>query len=138
MAENQTQVNTSEQLPSNAKLFSILAYISLLWLLGLLISPEKTSPFVRSHVNNGIVLCITGADKANMDRYEKEFLFSSSEVEHTVCSLKQTTYMASMIGSIITNLFTNFVADTLKPDFPYSLPFFTAYDAENMVFITEE
>ena len=61
MAENQTQVNTSEQLPSNAKLFSILAYISVLWLLGLLISPEKTSPFVRSHVNNGIVLCITGA-----------------------------------------------------------------------------
>ena len=61
MAENQTQVNTSEQLPSNAKLFSILSYISALWLLGLLISPEKTSPFVRSHVNNGIVLCITGA-----------------------------------------------------------------------------
>ena len=63
MAENQTQpqVNTSEQLPSNAKLFSILAYISLLWLLGLLISPEKTSPFVRSHVNNGIVISITGA-----------------------------------------------------------------------------
>ena len=63
MAENQTQpqVNTSEQLPQNAKTFSILAYIGLLWLLGLLISPEKTSPFVRSHVNNGIVLCITGA-----------------------------------------------------------------------------
>ena len=61
MADNQTQVNTSEQLPSNAKLFSILAYISVLWLLGLLITPEKTSPFVRSHVNNGIVLCITGA-----------------------------------------------------------------------------
>ena len=61
MADNQTQVNTSEQLPSNAKLFSILAYISVLWLLGLLISPEKTSPFVRSHVNNGIVLSITAA-----------------------------------------------------------------------------
>ena len=92
----------------------------------------------RLSINMLQVLCITGVDKANMDRYEKEFLFSSSEVEHTVCSLKQTTYMASMIGSIITNLFTNFVADTLKPDFPYSLPFFTAYDAENMVFITEE
>lgn len=92
----------------------------------------------RLSINMLQVLCITGADKANMDRYEKEFLFSSSEVEHTVCSLKQTTYMASMIGSIITNLFTNFVADTLKPDFPCSLPFFTAYDAENMVFITEE
>lgn len=60
MAENnQTQAApVSEQLPSNAKLFSILAYISVLWLLGLLIKPEKTSPFVRSHVNNGIVLCI--------------------------------------------------------------------------------
>ena len=62
MAENQNpQVNTSEQLPQNAKLFSIFAYIGLLWLLGLLISPEKTSPFVRSHVNNGIVLSICGA-----------------------------------------------------------------------------
>ena len=61
MADNQTQVNTSEQLPSNAKLFSILAYISVLWLLGLLITPEKTSPFVKNHVNNGIVLCVTGA-----------------------------------------------------------------------------
>ena len=58
MSENQ---NVSEQLPSNAKLFSILSYVGILWLLGLLISPEKTSPFVRSHVNNGIVLCITGA-----------------------------------------------------------------------------
>ena len=60
MAENQTQpqVNTSEQLPQNAKTFSILAYIGLLWLLGLLISPEKTSPFVRNHVNNGILLSI--------------------------------------------------------------------------------
>ena len=55
MADNQ---NYSEQLPKNAKLFSILAYIGLLWLLGLLISPEKTSPFVRNHVNNGIVLSI--------------------------------------------------------------------------------
>ena len=57
MADNQT---TSEQLPSNAKLFSILSYVSVLWLLGLLISPEKNSPYVRSHVNNGIVICIFG------------------------------------------------------------------------------
>lgn len=54
MADNQT----SEQLPQNAKLFSILSYVGLLWLLGLLISPEKTSPFVRNHVNNGIIICI--------------------------------------------------------------------------------
>ena len=46
------------QLTSNAKLFSILSYIGMLWLLGLLINPDKTCPFVRHHVNNGILLLI--------------------------------------------------------------------------------
>jgi uncharacterized membrane protein len=47
---------------SNAKLFSILAYVGMLWLLGLLIRPEKTMPFVKGHVNNGILIDIaTGA-----------------------------------------------------------------------------
>ena len=47
---------------TNAKLFSILAYCGLLWLLGLLIRPEKDMPFVRGHVNNGILIDIaTGA-----------------------------------------------------------------------------
>ena len=46
------------QLTSNAKLFSILAYFGALWLLGLLINPDKTCPFVRHHVNNGILLLI--------------------------------------------------------------------------------
>ncbi|MBR3464224.1 MAG: hypothetical protein IKH23_04045 [Clostridiales bacterium] len=48
----------SGQLTSNAKLFSILAYIGALWLLGLLIRPDKECPFVRHHVNNGILLLI--------------------------------------------------------------------------------
>ena len=60
MAENENNQSGpyTEQLPSNAKLFSILSYIGVLWHLGLLITPEKTSPFVRNHVNNGIVLSI--------------------------------------------------------------------------------
>ncbi|MBR2550995.1 MAG: hypothetical protein IKE92_13450 [Clostridiales bacterium] len=63
MADNQNNQNGpyTEQLTSNSKLFAILSYVGLLWLLGLLISPEKTSPFVRNHVNNGIVLCICEA-----------------------------------------------------------------------------
>ena len=66
MAENQnTQGGPySEQLPQNAKTFAILSYISALWLLGLLIAPEKTSPFVSNHVNNGIVLTIFGGGAA--------------------------------------------------------------------------
>ena len=46
------------QLTSNSKLFSILAYLGPLWLLGLLIRPDNSCPFVRHHVNNGILLLI--------------------------------------------------------------------------------
>lgn len=44
----------------NDKLFAILSYIGILWLLGLLITPEKDHAFVKNHVNNGIILTIAG------------------------------------------------------------------------------
>jgi len=83
------------------------------------------------------VFCMTGDDEANMRRYEEQFLFNDSEADETICSMKQTTYLACMIGSIIVNLFTNFVANSLDPVIPYDLPFFTEYDAQNMIFKTE-
>ena len=83
------------------------------------------------------ILCITGDDDYNISRYEKEFLFADSMADATICSMKQTTYLACMIGSLMTNLFTNFIADTLEPEIPYDLPFFTEYDAQNMIFKTE-
>ena len=83
------------------------------------------------------ILCITGDDHYNIDRYKKEFLFSDSMADATVCSMKQTTYLACMIGSLMVNLFTNFIANTLNPIIPYDLPFFTEYDAQNMIFKTE-
>lgn len=82
------------------------------------------------------VFCIPGDDTYNMNRYEQEFLFDDSEADETVCSMKQTTYMACMISSFIVNLFTNWVADRLDPILPYDLPFFTEYDAQNMLFKT--
>lgn len=83
------------------------------------------------------ILCITGDDHYNIDRYKKEFLFSDSMADATVCSMKQTTYLACMIGSLMVNLFTNFIANSLNPIIPYDLPFFTEYDAQNMIFKTE-
>lgn len=83
------------------------------------------------------ILCITGDDDYNIERYKKEFLFADSRADATVCSMKQTTYLACMIGSLMTNLFTNFIANTLNPVIPYDLPFFTEYDAQNMLFKTE-
>ena len=83
------------------------------------------------------ILCIRGDDQYNIERYEKEFLFADYEADTTVCSIKQTTYLACMIGSLMVNLFTNFIANSLNPIIPYDLPFFTEYDAQNMLFKTE-
>lgn len=83
------------------------------------------------------VLCIRGDDTYNIERYQKEFLFSDAQADATICSMKQTTYLACMIGSLMVNLFTNFIANTLDPIVPYDLPFFTEYDARNMIFKTE-
>ena len=83
------------------------------------------------------IFCITGNDIYNIKRYAEKHLFSDSEADETVCSMKQTTYLACMIGSLMTNLFTNFVANLLDPIIPYDLPFFTEYDAQNMIFKTE-
>lgn len=83
------------------------------------------------------ILCIRGDDQYNIERYEKEFLFADYEADATICSMKQTTYLACMIGSLMVNLFTNFIANLLDPVIPYDLPFFTEYDAQNMLFKTE-
>ena len=83
------------------------------------------------------ILCIRGDDQYNIERYEREFLFADYEADTTICSMKQTTYLACMIGSLMVNLFTNFIANTLNPVIPYDLPFFIEYDAQNMLFKTE-
>ena len=83
------------------------------------------------------VFCIRGDDEGNMEKYETNYLFNDEEADHTVCSMKQTTYLACMIGSFIVNLFTNFVAGLLDPIIPYDLPFKTEYESQSMMFKTE-
>ncbi|MBQ7128796.1 MAG: zinc ribbon domain-containing protein [Clostridia bacterium] len=50
------QAKTSD----NSKIYKILSYIGILWLIGLLVNPEKNDPKVRFHVGQGIILTITG------------------------------------------------------------------------------
>ena len=83
------------------------------------------------------VLCIQGNDAYSMQRYEERFLFSDEEAEEPMCSMKQTSFCASMIGTIITNLFVNFVANQLNPVIPRDLPFYTSYNSTIMFFKTE-
>ena len=83
------------------------------------------------------VFCIQGNDLEAQIRYESNYLFSDEEADETVCSMKQTSYLAAMIGSVITNLFTNWVANSIDPIIPYDLPFYTEYNAQHMIFKTE-
>lgn len=83
------------------------------------------------------VFCMRGDDSYNIKRYSNEYLFSDWQAESIACSMKQTTYCANMIGSVIVNLFTNFVSNTLAPIVERELPFKTFYDAGMMYFKTE-
>lgn len=77
------------------------------------------------------VFCIKGDDTDGERRYEP-YLFLDSQAAPTVCSYKQTTFMANMIGSIIVNLFINFVANQCNPLIDRDLPFYTEYNAEGL------
>ena len=83
------------------------------------------------------VFCIKGNDSFNIKRYANEYLFKDREAKMEVCSMKQTTYCSNMIGSIIVNLFTNFVANSLNPVIERDLPFKTYYNASMMFLKTE-
>lgn len=83
------------------------------------------------------VLCIKGDDEYNINRYNKEFLFSDAEADETICSYKQTTFCANMIASYMVNLFVNFCANQCEPLIDRDLPFLTTYNAETMYLKTE-
>lgn len=80
------------------------------------------------------IFCFTGDNTFAIDKYKKEYLFSDSEAEKTVCSYKQTSFMSNMIGSLIVNLYVNFCANQCNPLVERDLPFFTSYSADTMYF----
>lgn len=78
------------------------------------------------------VLCIKGDDVYNRKRYEETFLFDDSEADETICSFKQTSFMANMIASYMVNLFVNFISNLSNPDIEKSIPFFTEFDSNTL------
>jgi len=83
------------------------------------------------------IFCIKGDDSYSMKRYTEEWLFDDSEADATVCSYKQTSYCAAIIGGLITNLFVNFCANLSNPNMERDLPFMTIYEANMMLLKTE-
>lgn len=95
------------------------------------LSPEdkKKSLFIdgRLDAEDLQIFCITGDNTYFIDKYEKECLYSDSEVDEAPCSFKQTSYLAAMIGSLITNLVVNFVSNTVV-EFSKVLPFKVSFN----------
>lgn len=76
------------------------------------------------------VFAIQGNDERAMKEYEDKWLFSDAEAEETICSYKQTTFMANMIASTMVNVFVNFIANQVGGW--RDVPFFISYDASIM------
>lgn len=83
------------------------------------------------------VFAIQGNDDKAIDKYREEWLFSDDEAEETICSFKQTSFMANMISSVMVNIFVNFVANQIEGAFPKEVPFLTRYSSDNMFFKVE-
>lgn len=71
--------------------------------------------------------------KEDMKVYESRLLFSDEEATAEVCSYKQTSFAAAMIGGTIANILANFFSnmEVLRP-----VPFYTHYTASFLVTTT--
>lgn len=63
----------------------------------------------------------------------KNCMFDDSEAFNTVCNMKQTSYMASMIGCYMTNSLVN-IAANMTDELAYSVPFLVKYSSSDMEF----
>lgn len=76
-------------------------------------------------------------DTYHVDLYQNQYLFDDSEAEPTNCSYKQTTFCASMIGSLITNIVVNCVSNDIEPNTRF-MGFKTTYDCRTMLMKVED
>lgn len=83
------------------------------------------------------VFALQGNDDRAIAEYKDKWLFSDAEADETICSYKQTTFMANMIASVMVNIFVNFAANECEPLFPRDVPFITSYSADTMYFKVE-
>lgn len=91
---------------------------------------EKNTLFIdgRLLLENMEIFCIQGEDENSIEMYEKEHLFDDSEVADTDCTVKQCTFSAMGIASIITasvcNWLTNNKLGMEMRDVPFYQSFF--------------
>ncbi len=79
-------------------------------------------------------------DKSTCAKYESDYLFSDKEADATVCSMKQTTYMAAMIAAFMVNIVTTYLTNKTiqEEELKINIPLLTEYDSSLMYLKTEE
>lgn len=78
------------------------------------------------------IFAIQGTDERAIKEYQEKWLFNDNEADETICSYKQTSYMAAMIASNMVNIYVNHMANQCNPIIPRDVPFFMEYTAETM------
>lgn len=66
------------------------------------------------------IFCVT---PSRIKDYEKT-LFEDSEIEEAACTMKQTSHVAAMIGSLMTGFFTNHISNLVIGEEIREVPFF--------------
>lgn len=104
---------------------------------------KKNAPLVfidgRLSVDELQVYNIICSDRKQIETYlnNKNCMFDDHEAFGTICNMKQTSYMANMIGIVMTNILVN-VASSLKEDSACEIPFFVKYSSQDMEFVKME
>lgn len=86
----------------------------------------------RLSIDTAQVFVMRGDDEYSQEQYYRKYLFSDWNAEATQCSLKQTSFMASFIGSVIANMLVNFCTEDGE------LPFKTEYNSKFVLLKRED
>lgn len=78
-----------------------------------------------------------GTDIASIEKYNKEALFSSKEAEPTICSYKQTKYMAQMIGCLMADTLVAYIMKTNVSKY-VQIPYYREYDSPTQHYVWKQ
>lgn len=85
----------------------------------------------RLSATTAIVVIIPRNNPAAIAAYRERYLFTDEQAEETVCSFKQTSFMAAIIGGMMANALVNIVYNEGDNFPPVYIPFAIAYNSEN-------
>lgn len=102
-------------------------------------NPHQHHLFIDGRLNleSFQIFCIKDDDDDAIEKYRNEALFEDSAISEDICSLKQTSHIAAMIGAQMFAFITNFIAN-MKDNIdgrvvPYKYEYFSPLVLHNMI-----